>query len=181
VEVCDIDDGAPCTTTNAEGGFRLEGLADKPWYLLSMKLAGHQSVMRLAYPHQTLSPTVLLTDGQASGAAASVGATYPDDANGHIMFGAGAFGADPQDLTMVEGFTAALTPPGGLGPFYANTGEVLDPALTAASAAGWGVFYNVPPGDHEIAFAHPAMDCGDPVPVRVVAGFVSTHIAARCR
>ena len=82
---------------------------------------------------------------------------------------------------MLEGYTAALSSPDGLGPFYADVNEVLDPALVAASGAGWGVFFNVPPGDHEITFAHPGMDCGEPVPVRVAAGFVSTHIAARCQ
>lgn len=178
VQVCVLDDPSePCATTGPEGTFALKGLSQKEWFVISIDKAGYQSVARLAYAFQTLSPTYSYTTVQAEAFATAVGATYPDPATGHILFGAGA----EQDATqMAAGYTVTLDPPSGIGPFYAGEDQQLDPALTAASPAGWGAFFNLAPGDYQLVFSNASGQCGEPVAARVAAGYLTTHIAAVC-
>jgi hypothetical protein len=178
VQVCVLDDPAqPCATTGAEGTFALKGLSDSEWNLLAFEATGYQPVVRLAYRFQTLSPSFMYTTAQVEAIATAVGATYPDPSTGHVVFGAGAAADAAQ---MAAGFTVSLQPAGGVGPYYAGEDQLLDPALTAASSAGWGAFFNLAPGDYEVTFSNASAPCGEPVPARVAAGYLTTHIAAVC-
>jgi hypothetical protein len=73
----------------------------------------------------------------------------PDPAQGHIMFfvvtGAGSY---------VQGFTAALTPLSGEGPYFADEAYRIDPAATQ-SVGAWGYFFNVTPGEYSLRFTVP--------------------------
>jgi hypothetical protein len=180
-EVCVFESPQPfCAITDQNGVFTLKGLPDASGYVLSSTKSGYQSNLRLAFPWQTLSPTTLYTDAQAEAIAAAVGGVYPDNTTGHILFGAGTSGSQGEAV-MVEGFTASLAPPSGLGPFYANAGNQIEPGLTASTSAGWGAFFNVAPGDYQVLFSHPTLSCGEPVGARVVGGYVTSHIAAACQ
>ncbi len=180
VQVCvHGDPSEPCATTGPEGTFALKGLSNREWFAVTLDKAGYQPVLRLAYPFQTLSPCFLYTTAQAEAFATAVGATYPDASTGHLLFGAGV-AVEQGAEQMAAGFTVSLEPAGGLGPFYANESQQLDPALTAASSAGWGAFFNLAPGDYRASFSNASGPCGEPIPTAVASGYLTTHVAAVC-
>ena len=180
VQICvNGEPSEPCATTGPEGTFALKGLSDREWFSITLEKAGYQPVLRLAFPFQTLSPSFMYTTAQAEAFATSVGATYPDPATGHLLFGAGV-AAEWGGEQMAAGFSVSIEPAGGLGPFYADERQQLDPALTAASSSGWGAFFNLAPGDYQVSYSSASGPCGEPVSTAIAAGYLTTHVASIC-
>lgn len=183
VQVCLLDNAqVPCATSGADGGFVLSNLPDQEYYLVTLGRSGYQSVLRAAAPLEVLTPTVLFTDQQAQASYGAVGGSYPETATGSIGFSAATVNAGGE-VVPVQGYSVSLTPApaAAVGPVYGDESNALDPALQASSAAGWGAFYNVTPGDYELVFTHATLDCGQPQPVKVAAGYLSSPLVAQCQ
>lgn len=183
VEVCLLDNAqVSCATSGTDGGFRLSGLPDQDYYLITLKRSGYQSVLRPAARFEVLTPTVLFTDEQAGASFSAAGGSYPETATGSIGFSAATLNAR-NEVVPVQGYSVSLSPApaAAVGPVYADENQALDAALQSASSAGWGVLYNVTPGDYELTFTHASLDCGAAKPVKVAAGLLSSPIVAQCQ
>jgi len=53
-----------------------------------------------------------------------------------------------------------------------------NPALTASTAAGWGLMYAAP-GEYTFTITHPTRTCGF-VDRKIVAGFSTTYVGVSC-
>ena len=56
----------------------------------------------------------------------------------------------------------------------------LDEQLKKAAESGRATFFNVEPGDYTLSFSHPDMDCGNTIPVKVVAGYNMAWAGVLC-
>lgn len=183
VEVCAYNNAqVPCTNSLTDGSFVLRGVPQADYFVLSLKKSGYVPTLRLSYTYEVqtaVTATILYTEAQMKATANSVGATYPDAANGFITF----FGTTTTDdtLSLLQDFTANLQPKSGMGPVYINSLGSLDKSLTGASAFGSGAYFNVAPATYTMTFSHPSLTCGDPVSVLVVAGYVSANVPAYCQ
>jgi hypothetical protein len=183
VQVCLLDNtGVACATSGADGGFALSDLPEQEYYLVALSKSGYQSVLRAAAPLEVLTPTVLFTDEQAGASYTAAGGSYPETATGSIGFSAGSINAQGE-VVPVQGYSVSLTPvpAPAVDPVYADESRALDTALQASSSAGWGVIYNVTPGDYMLTFTHGTLSCGEPRPVKVAPGYLSSPIATQCQ
>jgi hypothetical protein len=182
VEICLLDEeGFACESSDADGAFLLSGVPSRDWYLLTFASEGYQPAVRLALAFDALEPTVLLSDEQASANMEAPNATYPETETGSITFSASTPNEEGGPEPLAD-FRVLLepTPTVSRGPVYATEEQAPDIYLSASSAAGWGAFYNVTPGDYQLYFDHPSLTCGGPVPLRVVAGYMTSNVSTQC-
>jgi hypothetical protein len=177
VEVCIFENNSVnrnfCAITNSDGAFALYELPESTYFVLSMTKAGYQSNLQLALAN-TLTTSLMLTEEEISAAATALGVTYPASNTGLIVFVALDAMASP-----VSGFTAALTPQTGSGPFYAGADNLLNQSLTATSTTGWGAFFNLTPQYYALDFTHASTTCEDLPEVIVVSGYL-TYVVTGC-
>ncbi|MBN1653374.1 MAG: hypothetical protein JXA30_06310 [Deltaproteobacteria bacterium] len=162
-----------CATTDSEGYFALYGLAESSYFIVAMTKDGYQSNLQLALAN-TLTVGLMYTNEEIALAARSIGVTYPTGNTGIMVFSALDSTAYP-----VAGYTAAITPLSGTGPFYANADNSLDNAQTISSTTGWGAFYNLTPGKYKLDFTHPSLACEDLPDVSIVSGYL-TYVVSGC-
>jgi len=181
VEVCPLEDGLfPCVTSDEEGAFLLTGLPQQDYYALTFTLEGYQPVLQLAFAFAELQSIMLLSDEQTAAAMTEANATYPETDTGSVIFSATTLN-DQGELVPLSGYGSMLdpTPAVSLGPVYANEEQILDIWLPTSTAAGWGAYFNVTPGDYFVYFGHPSLFCL-PIPVQVVAGYQSSAMHTQC-
>jgi len=197
--VCVYDDNdIPCVKSGADGVFKLEGISNDLMNIyLSVTKDGYQPVLRYLMGGtqrdrtlETVAP--LYTKEQFEQWAINAGADYLEKNTGAIFTGAVKLrtgGEDSPftvswdgggDYVYTDGFTVVLEPKSGIGPLYLDAEEAPDSSLNAASIRGMAAFFNLEPGDYTLHFTHPDSDCGEPIPITVAAGFVTTWRGGGC-
>lgn len=193
MEICVFEhDDIPCVQTDADGKFEIAEVPNEP-VLVSFTKDGYPSYLRAASSGLgTILITRIMDDERTTENAEMLGGTYPDDATGGIVFGALTYNTEgvesPYAFSMnevinwicLDEVTVSLDPDSGVGPFYVDENEQYDTSLTETSEAGWGSIYNIEPGDYTLTYSHPQMDCGQPVEVRVVAGYITHYVSGIC-
>jgi hypothetical protein len=173
VNVCWRDNNTFCTTTNADGGFAIYDLpSSEKYFVLSMSKTGYQSNLQLAFPG-TLTAGLMFTSEEMTKEATAMGVT-PTSGTGSIVFI--VYDGTPATLA---GYTVAITPKVGSGPFYADTTGLLSKTATSSSAMGYGAFYNLPAGKYQLDFSHSSLNCTDLPDVIVESGYL-TYVVTAC-
>ncbi|MBN1655314.1 MAG: hypothetical protein JXA30_16225 [Deltaproteobacteria bacterium] len=177
VEVCVFENNTPnkdlCATTNDLGEFAIFDLPDAFYFILSMTKEGYQSALQLAIPG-SLTSALIFTEQEIADAAQAVGVSYPVEGTGSLAFLAFNASGAP-----VSGFSVSLAPESGSGPYYSDTERALDSSLTSSSSSGWGVFYNLAPGNYALDFSHTSAACEDLSRIMVVIGYLS-NVSTSC-
>jgi hypothetical protein len=199
MEICIFEhDDIPCVETDADGKFEIADVPNEV-VLVSFTKDGYPSYLRNAGgTFGTILMTRIMDDEKTAEAVQMLGGTYPDDATGGICFGALTYNTDgvesPYAFTMendivgsldwmfLDEVSVSLDPDSGVGPLYVDDSEQYDASLTETSEAGWGIIFNIEPGDYILTFSHPQMDCGQPTEtnVRVVAGYITHYVPGFC-
>jgi hypothetical protein len=192
VEVCAYGQSSvPCATTDASGKYTL-GVPAGPSLTLSYAKTGYQSVLyaigtQAAGVTDAAAAIFLQTTSAFDSFQTTAGAT-PDPTKGVILFGGGTIGAapgstyhemfGPYDYYYAPGYTVAVSPAPTVGPVYTSADWSPDPALTAASLAGWG-YIQATPGAYTLTYSSSTLDCGSTT-TTVVAGYVTTYVGVVC-
>lgn len=156
-EVCLHDAAEPtCTTTAADGTYRLEGLPAFAELALAIRHDGHQGVlMPLVVDERPPVVDVALErdeDVQARNSAAGASAAAGTGSVGLLLLDGGG----------VAGVGVELAASGFEGPFYVDAAGDPDPGLSATSDRGFAFAVGLPPGPVEATFSHDSRVCSDP-------------------
>lgn len=171
-----------CATSDAEGNYTLEGLADGP-FVLAIAHADYPPYILHAAPIdadlilvvQMVVPEVITLLVQMAGGDA-------DPARGHIT-------AQVSDaMGALAGVSATLSPMDSEFPTtYLDPSGQVDPTATATSTAGFFGWANIPPGPHSYVLSHPSLTCSSPLDpdgtgtnVVIEANTVTVAVAYTC-
>jgi hypothetical protein len=154
----------PCVTTNSIGYYQVQGVPGGNEILLEFTKDTFFPVLRTVTTGSTdielgsiPYPTVALAN-----LFGTLVNTKIDTSKGQVLAMALKTVILPDGgtgFTGQEDVSAAMTPKSGQGPFYTTASSVPDPAATATSTNGVGLFANVEPGDVEIEMSHPTKSC----------------------
>lgn len=178
-EVCVIDPpDLGCATTGADGTFLLEGVpgntriratASKDKYFPTL------GVFDVGTENAELNAS-LLTQNLIVAAYSAIGVDFD------LELGAVAFIIQPQSPSdSVAGWSGALTPAAGEGPYYL-VGTALSATATETAEEGTGNIINVPPGDYTLnmtgpGYCLPTLTASD-APGTYVAPVMAGHLTA---
>ena len=147
--VC-LQAGQPCTTTNDAGIFELDGVEAEALHALTVDLEGYLPglVPFMSETSDTELAVISLGGDIIMELQMAVLSIEAEAGTGQVVFSIsnGIFG----DRINVPGIETSLTPGGGAGPYYLNSGGLPDLDLTETSTNGGGLFVNVPPGNHSL-------------------------------
>ncbi|MBN1655714.1 MAG: hypothetical protein JXA30_18255 [Deltaproteobacteria bacterium] len=199
VQVCIFErDDIPCVITDSEGKFAFpEAFSQSIDELISFTKEGYPPYLRaVGGGLGFIMMTRIMDDEQMKEVEELFGVTFADDEKGSIVFGAARSNAgnvdspytfEYNDLYQIsaEGVSVSLEPDEGIGPYYVDDEERYDLSLDATSIAGWGSISNLDPGEYDILFTHPTLQCTNVNPamntkVRVVAGYIMNYVSAFC-
>lgn len=178
--VCLYPDNAPCTTSDASGAYLLRGLPENTDVILSYEHADYVPVLRLIRLFETnrkiLAPSIMGT--QALAEQLLVDFEFESlPGRGSLQF----FAMQPSNgvlqLQEVEGFTVDVRDlegntirllgdlgeeEGDPGPrVFASAEGAPDPRLTSSTRRGVGGIANLEPGDYDLVFSHPTLECSE--------------------
>ena len=152
IEVCVFGEDIPCATTDATGGYTLDGV---PVAEGAIEFSGAGRFPSLFWGEgpmedQTLNYNLLSTLA-ANVLAAVLGAPI-DDELGHL-----AIAVADGEGALLSGVTFTMTPDSGAVGYLTTDG--IDPDLTATSEVGFAGWLNVDIGEVEITASHPTLTC----------------------
>jgi hypothetical protein len=158
VKVCRHPEGSPCSTTDMDGLYALEGLPYDQDFAVRMAKAGFLSVVLPLHLKED-RPGLNIALPTASGvdmSAAIAGATRNPQKSilGINIFGKGA--------TSSDGSTVALVPPQGDGPYYymgIGTSAPLSTSGKSVTPGGILIFNVEPAATVELSFTPPTGTC----------------------
>lgn len=160
VEICVLDVGLPCVTTDAMGNGSIDVPAEAAVWA-SLVLEGYVSVLVGAVSEmEDLNLTAPMINDQLALTIASLAQTAFDPRQGHLALVAvrhpepGTSNNPPQ-----AGVTFGLEPATGVGPVYAGPGNIPDLTLTETGEAGGAIWFNVDPGEPVLSAQHPTEPC----------------------
>jgi hypothetical protein len=204
VEVCRFP-GDPCTHTDADGFYALDGLPEGEQEITFVK-EGYRSVLRPIYRDagalRMLGPT-MLTHEHGDARIAMVGQS-PDPNRGHVVGYLSVLDRDGPlgGFGFPGGVTMDLSPASGSGPYYFHGTDqperwaLPDPTLTETTeGSGRALWINVEPGDYAVRFRSTGLDGYNCMPfphggfgfdesgrvrLRVRAGFATDYVGLLC-
>ena len=139
-----------CTTTNGSGIFALEGVEAQATHAVTIDLNGYLPglVPFTTGTEDTELAVISLGGDIIMDLQMAVLDIEPEPGTGQVVFSVsnGIFG----DRINVPAIQASLSPGGGSGPYYLNSGGLPDLELTETSSNGGGLFVNVPPDTHRL-------------------------------
>jgi hypothetical protein len=147
----------PCATSDSDGIFVVRGLQPRTSYVLTTEKTGYVKTLRAIEMSSTdvdNSGSPLVTSKPTPGP--DLGFKY-DDTKGAISFFALAPESDG-GLVLPRGVKVTLSPKHAEGPFFTTPRNTFDRTATT-SVGGLGFFFNVEPGDYELRFDAPGLDC----------------------
>jgi hypothetical protein len=192
VQVCVYGDSTvPCATTDANGHYSLAGVTVSSTLTLSYAKSGFVPTLWAvgSNPSSTIAGVLLINTATNDGWLQAAGVSS-DPTKGELVFGQGTLGPVPGlgelyqenfgsfEYDYVPDYTVSISPAATVGPIYFSSSFMLDPALTAASTAGIGIF-QVAPGDYTLTYSAPGLACL-PATVTAVAGYANTYVGSYC-
>jgi hypothetical protein len=160
VKVCVHDHSEiACVTTDAAGAFTLKGLPPLTALVLTLDKDGYNpesKTIETASTDMSVSGAGILMFSTANGLPA--GATQ-DPKNGSVDFLAiGPAPDDPNSFVLFPDVSVTLSPSAGAGPYiFTGHGQLIEGRKTTSD--GLGFYYDLPPGDYELAFDEKGFDC----------------------
>jgi hypothetical protein len=201
VRVCLLDTET-CTDSDAAGQFVLIGLPEEADAAISFEKTGFGSALRLvqlqAAPVNLRRTRVLRRTAQRS-LLETIGES-PDASRGTLVAVPVAAGEGIGTVIIPAGVSIVLMP-GDRAPVYSRgapesggpSSDEIDLDLSATGFGGWALFAAVEPGDYTVRFERDGAVCDQSLPgsshgvddsghlkVKVVAGFVTSSVAAFC-
>ena len=167
-----------CATTDAMGHYELAGVPSGVETAVTFEKQGYLSVLVPGkFSADTRVNFNMPSDAIAMSFLQIVGATYPLGDTGVVLATAqtgvkAPAGADAGLATeILDGVSVSVSPKSGAGPFYANEGSIPDTKLmmTTKNRAFGAGFTNLTPGEVEVTFSHPSLDCS-----QIIFGWPST-------
>jgi len=132
-----------------------------------MTKAGYQSNLQLAFAN-TVTAGFMFSVEEINEAASELGVTLEANTGSVVFTALSVLGAP------VAGYSLAISPQAGSGPFFVNaTSGDFDPSLTTSSAAGLGSVVNLPTAKYKMDFSSTTLNCTDLEDVIVESGYLS--------
>jgi hypothetical protein len=163
VKVCVYQNASiPCATTGADGTFTLEGLPPLTNLVLTFEKDGY---LKESKTIQTASTDMQVTNPMfmfPTGVQGPSGVTQDPSKGAVSFFAIGPVPGNPdQNAFQTEpGVSVTITPAvtKEQGPYFGDGRGKFDPTATT-TLNGLGFFYNLAPGDYQLNFEHPSLDC----------------------
>jgi hypothetical protein len=190
VEICVLDTGLPCVTTDHEGRATVLAPANSNVWASFVTDEYVGALVGALTSEEDLELTApLLRATLVDLVAGSAGQPF-DMRRGHVVFVAlKPPAAGSSKYPPAPGVRIALEPPSGSGPHYVNKLNLADASLSATGPAGGALWLNIDPGMSELTTALPGQLCthfvaqpigeSDRFRVRTMAGFV-TYVTVIC-
>lgn len=166
VTVCVLDTDA-CQKTRADGRYTIVVPRGEP-FGVSYEADGYHSVIRLGQWDMDvplLGATTLFTIERSEVAVEASGGDPTRIAETGMVHFVGLT-ENPSGFDLLRaGVTVTLEPNAGVGPVYVDETGSPAPGLSMTSAAGWGLFVNVPEGEYVVRFSDSGVVCDDTHPL----------------
>jgi len=155
------DEGAPCTTSDQGGFYRLDGVSEDRAVRLVLSADGFVTVEALIYAGKGMAWTTRLVSTGLFDAFVGVTGSTPDPDLG--TFVTVAYDGSTLSAVATQGVpqsdaSLSLDPALGDGPFY-FAGGLPSPNASGTDALGIGYAVNLPPGTYTVRFDHPTGTC----------------------
>lgn len=185
VQICVLDIGLECVTTDASGEATLVVPASTPLWTTFEKEGYVSTLLGAVTGTEDLEQTAPMINVTLVGLVASGVDSNFDPDKGHLaMIALGHPVGDDTSFAQMPGVSFDLAPKSGTGPHYINELNVIDTDLTETGEAGGALWFDVEPGDDYILTAvHDTLPCKDflahpadepnTYSVRVLAGFLT--------
>ncbi len=168
VRVCVYPGHDICGTSDENGNYRIDGVPENSELILSYEHPDYVPTLRMLLTRENnvilLAPSIMGTVALARRLAEDYD-FIAKPGHGSLQFFAMNPAMGVLQLQELEGFTVELHDLDG-NVFtdhdditYASADGVPDPRLEQSSRRGVGGIANIPPGNYELVFSHPTLDC----------------------
>lgn len=188
VRVCLYPGENICGTSDSSGTYRIDGAPENSELILSYQHPDYVPTLRMLVTRENnvilLAPSIMGTKALAERLAEDYN-FVATPGRGSLQFFAMHPTSGVLQLQELEGFTVELRDTEGNvvtdrdDITYASDEGVPDPRLVESSRRGVGGIANIPPGDYELVFSHPTLDCTQKL--EEAGWLTSTPRAARFR